>query len=486
MSKFKNIIKTFPKIFWVSNTMELFERFAWYGFYNALALYLTNSKDTGALGFSQAQMGIIMGTGSMLLYLLPTVTGAVADKIGYKKILIISFGMYISGFFMMSYFESFSSVFVSFIYVAIAGALFKPIIAGTIAKVTNKETSSVGFGIYYMMINIGGWIGPLIAGIVYKVDWNYVFAMSMGTIGINYMIVLFIYKFPEEKRNAESMLKTIVGALKNIGIALSDYKYALFLIIMTGFWTAFNQLYYTFPVFLDQWADTSTVFNGIHHVFPGLASLMGDKGVISAVTMTSFDAFFIICFQLIISTFVMRFKPLNSIISGLVVLSIGLGFMFATQNAWFLLLGILIFSIGEMASSPKFTEYVGRIASVDKTALYLGTSFLPLAAAHQLAGILSGSVYGKMADKVYLLQIEVERRGLQLPEISDTFTQNDYFNKAGEMTGMNQQELSDFLWTTYEPSRVLYIFVGIGLITAVLLLVYDKTVLKSNKFEDNR
>lgn len=457
MGRFGKVIKKFPKIFWVSNFMELFERFAWYGFYNALAIYLTRS-----LGFTPAEQGIIMGTGSMLLYFLPTITGAIADNIGYKKVLIISFGMYISGFFMMAYFESFSAIFISFIYVAVAGALFKPIISGTIAKVTDDETSSIGFGIFYMMINIGGWLGPLIAGILMDINWNYVFALSMGVMGINYFIVFIYYKEPVVKGEKISLGKNIAQAFKNIGIALSDYKYLIFLILMIGYWTAFNQLYYTFPVFLDQWADLS-----------------GFGFEMNSVTMTSFDAFFIILFQLIISTVVMRFKPINSIISGLIVVSIGVGLMFSTQNGWFLLFAILVFAIGEMASSPKYTEYVGKIAPKDKVALYMGTSFLPIAAAHQLAGILSGSVYGKLADKVFLIRQEVEKRGLSIPEINGNFSQDQYYEKAEKLLGMNQKELTQFLWETYDPTQVMYIFAGIGLVTAVLLLLYDKLILKS-------
>jgi POT family proton-dependent oligopeptide transporter len=232
---------------------------------------------------------------------------------------------------------------------------------------------------------------------------------------------------------------------------------------------------------LDQWADTSNIFNSFHSFSPWLANTIGDGGFISPITMTSFDAFFIICFQLLISTFVMRFKPLNSIISGLIVLSIGLALMFLTQNGWFILFGLLIFGIGEMASSPKFTEYVGRIAPEDKTALYLGTSFLPLAAGHQIAGLLSGSVYGKLADKVYLIKQEVIARGLTIPDISEKFTQNDYINRAGELMGMNGKQLTDYLWKTYEPSKVLYIYAGIGFVTAILLLLYDKFILKSKK-----
>ncbi|MBE0675200.1 MAG: MFS transporter, partial [Bacteroidales bacterium] len=121
MSKLSTVLKKFPKVFWISNIMELFERWAWYGFYNAFALYLTLSKDTGALGFTQGQKGIIMGTGTMLLYFLPIITGALADRFGFRKMLILSFTMYIAGYFMVGHFDTFELVFASYIFLAVAG-----------------------------------------------------------------------------------------------------------------------------------------------------------------------------------------------------------------------------------------------------------------------------------------------------------------------------------------------------------------------------
>ena len=116
MGNFTNVIKGFPRTFWVSNVMELFERWAWYGFYMAFALYLTDGTEEGALGFTQSQKGAIMGTGSMLLYLLPVITGAIADRIGYKKVLLLSFTMYITGYFMVMSFDTYGAVFFSYIY----------------------------------------------------------------------------------------------------------------------------------------------------------------------------------------------------------------------------------------------------------------------------------------------------------------------------------------------------------------------------------
>ena len=98
MSSFKKVIRNFPRVFWISNFMELFERWAWYGMFIVLALYLTGSTDTGALGFSQTQKGMLMGTVVMILYFLPVITGAIADKIGYRKVLIVAYIILSTGY----------------------------------------------------------------------------------------------------------------------------------------------------------------------------------------------------------------------------------------------------------------------------------------------------------------------------------------------------------------------------------------------------
>lgn len=481
MLKITETLKTFPKVFWVSNIMELFERWAWYGFYMAFALYLMNSKDTGALGFTAAQKGIIMGTGSMLLYLLPLFTGAIADRIGYKVVLLLSYTMYVTGYYMISAFETFELIFGAYIYLAVGGALFKPIISAMISKTTNAQNSSIGFGIFYLMINIGGFIGPFIAGAIYNKSWDWVFYISMITISINYIFVLFFFKEPgrEHQKKGESLGGAILQALKNIVITLSNWKYVLFLVIMVAFWTAFNQLYYAFPIFVNDWVDTRNLYNALHSVWPWLAQNIGENGTITAVTLSSLDAFFIILFQIWISGLVMRYKPLNAMMSGIFVLGIGVGMMFAFQNSWFIIIGVLVFSIGEMASSPKFTEYVGSIAPADKKALYMGTSFLPIAAGHQLAGWLSGDIYDKAAGKLTLLQAEVAKRGFSIPDVSDSFSKNDYWNKAMELTGMNNVELTNFIWQNYNPSKIWVVYAGIAFGAVIALFLYDRFILKS-------
>lgn len=477
MSKLQ-IFRRYPSLFWTANIIELFERWAWYGFYTGFAIFLVNSTDTGALGFSQAQKGMIMGIGSMLLYLLPILTGAIADKIGYKKVLFLSFLLYFTGFYMIISFESFGMVFLSFIWICVGGAWFKPIISAVVARTTDEQTSSIGFGIFYMMVNIGGFIGPFIAGIVMGKSWNYVFYLSMAAIVLNSLITLVFFKEPIIKEAGTTLGRSIMQAFRNIYSTLINWKYLLFLVIMVLFWTAFNQLYYSFPVFVEDWVDTSDLYNSLHSIFPAFAEGIGTaQGTIPTITLTSMDAFFIIAFQLLVSAFVMRFRPLSAMMGGILVLAGGLGLMFSMNSGWMVLFGVLIFGLGEMASSPKFTEYIGRIAPEDKKALYMGTSFLPIAASHTLAGWISGSPYEKVADKIYLLKEEVAKRGLSIPEISDQFSKNDYFREAARQMNLSENQLTDFLWANYHPGQVWMLFAGIAVSATVFLFIYDRFIL---------
>ena len=474
-----SIFKKFPKTFWVANTMELFERWAWYGLFAVLALYLTKSTDEGALGFTQSQKGSIMGTVTAILYFLPIITGAFADRLGYKKVLIFAYLILSSGYLLMGSVHSYFLVYLAFLWVALGAALFKPVISATVAKSTTKETSSIGFGIFYMMVNVGGFIGPIFSSKLRDAyGWRIVFIMAASAILVNLVLLLLFYKEPYREEVKDSLGETILKSLKNIWTAVKDMKLLMFLFIMIGFWTMFNQLFYTLPNFIDQWVNTHVIYDSIADISPALAAAIGTKeGTIAPEMMITLDAGAIILFQVLISTLVMKLRPINAIITGIIVNAIGIGIAFSTGNGFYVVLGIFIFAIGEMASSPKFTEYIGRIAPKNKEALYMGTSFLPVAAGNFFTGFLSGDLYEAWSDKVSLLKIEVAKRGLEITDIGGDFSQTDYFNRAGELMGMDQQQLTDFLWDTYNPSKIWMVFTAIGVATIIGLLLYDKFIL---------
>ncbi len=479
MNNISKTFKKFPKTFWVANSMELFERWAWYGLFAVLALYLTKSTDTGALGFSQSQKGEMMGTVTGILYLLPLLTGALADRFGYKRMLLIAFVVYGTGLLLMGSVRSYFAVYSAFLLVALGAALFKPIVSATVAKTTDETTSSIGFGIFYMIVNIGGFVGPVFSSKLRHIfGWHIVFIMAASAIAVNILLALFFYKEPGREKNTEPFWSSVGKSLVNIGKALADVKLTVFLIIMIGFWTMFNQLFYTLPNFIDQWVDTHIIYNWIAGFSPALAAAVGtDHGTIAPEMMINLDAGFIIIFQILISSLVMRFKPVNAIISGIMVVSVGIGLSFATSNGFYVILGIFIFAIGEMASSPKFTEYIGRIAPANKEALYMGTSFLPVAVGNKLAGWFSGPVYQSMSDKVTLVGREMAKHRIDMPAITKDFTQNDYLNRAAELLHTDQNGLTQMLWDTYHPYKIWMIFSAIGVVTIIALILYNTFVL---------
>jgi POT family proton-dependent oligopeptide transporter len=111
----------------------------------------------------------------------------------------------------------------------------------------------------------------------------------------------------------------------------------------------------------------------------------------------------------------------------------------------------------------------------------MGTSFIPIAIGHFAAGWISGRPYEIVADKLFLLKKAVAESGFSIPDISDTFTRTDYFNRAQELFGMNPRQLTDYLWNTYHPSKVWIIYSGMAVAASLLLLLYDKFILKGNE-----
>jgi len=470
-----NILKKFPRTFWVANIIELFERWAWYGFFVLLANYLTGSTDAGALGFSQAEKGLMMGVGVSILYFLPLITGAIADKYGYKKVLLASFFVYTSAFILLPQFTSFAGVFIMYIYLAIGGALFKPVISATIAKTTTDETASIGFGIFYMMVNIGAFVGPLLTLILRNQSGTYhlVFYISAFIVALNF-IMMWFYKEPEREVNNETFSKAIATVFRNVYTALKDYKFLIFLLLVAGFWTMYYQLFYSLPVFITQWVDTSAVYDFFAAYIPFFANNYGLNGQMDAEFIINFDALFIIIFQIMISALVMKWKPLNAMMTGFLVCSIGMALTLTTQNVMFTIAALFVFAVGEMSSSPKITEYIGRIAPQDKKALYMGCSFIPVCIGSLFAGFVSGNVYGAMSDKDLFVQKLVAGQGIQL---SEGLSKSEYFAQAAAQMNMTTLELTNYLWDKYNPASIWTVVFAIGLAAAAGLFFYDRFLL---------
>lgn len=477
---FFGVMKSYNKNFWVASGMELFERWAWYGLFAVLALYLTGSTDDGGLGFTHTEKGQIMGIVTAILYLLPMITGVIADKIGYKRSLIIAYILLMTGYYFMGEVSSYTSVFLVFLWVAVGAAMFKPVASAIITKNTDESNSTLGFGIFYMMVNIGGFVGPAMSSTLRtQYGWKIIFLQAAIVIAINLVILLLFYKEKDRVKSTDTMGEAILGSLKNMWEAVKDTRLSVLLVIMVGFWTMFNQLFYTLPTFIEDWVDTAALHNSIAEISPWLASFMSGGGTsINPEMLINIDAGAIIVFQLLVSYFVLKMRHVSAMITGFIIASIGIGITFYTGNGLYTILGIVIFAIGEMMTNPTFSSFIALISPKGKEALYMGTYFLPIFLGNFLTTFISGNLYEAWSDKISLLKTEMASRNIEMPEITKEFTKNDYFASASEKLGMTQVEMTQMVWDTYNPNKIWYVIVAIGIVTILALAIYDRLVIR--------
>jgi len=233
----------FPRTFFVANVMEIFERMAWYGFFAVSSLYLTSPIAQGGMGFDSIQRGILQGIIPFLLYLFPVITGALADRYGYRNTFLVAFAIMTPAYFLLGQVHGFWPFFGMFLLVAIGAATFKPVVVGTVGKTTDDSNRGIGFGIFYTIVNVGGFIGPFVAGAVRtRLGWDWVFIMSAIWIGLNFIPTIFFYKEPTtestsaEKRSLRRVLQDAQDVLGNSRFALAVVPVIIIFMIAGGNW----------------------------------------------------------------------------------------------------------------------------------------------------------------------------------------------------------------------------------------------------------
>ncbi|MEJ2633971.1 MAG: MFS transporter, partial [Calditrichia bacterium] len=210
-------VKKFSPMFWLVIMFEFFERGSYYGMMSILSVYLTEH-----LHFAKESVGLIKGTIQPLLYFLPIISGALADRFGYRKMLMFAFSFLGLGYFLTAQATDYALVFGALVVMGFGAGTFKPIISGTIARVTDEKNSTLGFGIYYWSINLGAFLFPLIlVPVLKKMNWSYVIiAAAIGTAAM-LIPTLFFYKEPErlekkEKANQTNIIQTLANAFEII------------------------------------------------------------------------------------------------------------------------------------------------------------------------------------------------------------------------------------------------------------------------------
>lgn len=384
----KKGLSSFPRNFWTVIVMEFFERGSYYGVMSILSVYLVLDASQGGLGFSKESVGIIKSVITPLLYLLPILSGALADQFGYKKTLIFSFIVMSLGYFFTSISTSYYIVFASLLLMVTGAGFFKPLISGTIARSTDESNSTLGFGIFYWTINLGAFVFPLfLVPVMKSYGWNYIFIMA--AVGTGWLLALALLLYKEPARPA--VQKKLGEVLKGAVMVLKDYRFVTMIAIYSCFWILYFQMFDTVLWYLKEhmnMAPVDAAVNSFLRLFVDNPNWKFD-----AEHVTVINAGTIILLQLIVSYIVKNTKALPTMIVGIAMGTLGMGVLAISTHAWVFMAGIIIFSIGEMTAHPKFISYVGLIAPPDKKALYLGYSFLYGVIGSGIGGVLGAFTY---------------------------------------------------------------------------------------------
>ncbi len=458
----KKGLKQFPFTYWVVIIFEFFERGAYYGVMSILSVYLTD-----LLGFSKTEVGAIKGTIQPLLYILPILSGAIADKLGYRKTLLVAFSLLGLGYILTSQVTAYVPVFIFLIVMAFGAGTFKPVISGTIAKVTNEENSTLGFGIFYWSINLGAFIFPLIIVPYLKtLDWSYVLLLAGIVTGLMILPTLFLYKEPIiEKNDDTTILESLKDIFSKIKMVILDWRFILFIFIYSWFWILYFQMFDAVLWYVKEFVDASSLNNFV-------SNILGFDWKFDIEHVTVINAATIILLQLFISNIVKNSKPLPTLITGIAIGTIGMAILAINSSIWVLLIGLFLFSIGEMTAHPKFISYLGTIAPPDKKATYMGFGFLYGFFGSFIGGFLGAWLYVKFIDNPMINYIKStilnNNLNVTLPEdvkIGEAI-------KIANSVGIPKTEIVNYAYT----SELWLLFSSIGILCIIGLLLYQKFI----------
>lgn len=358
----------FTSDFWIANTVELFERFAFYGSKAVLTVFLVTK--VGLVN----DAGTLAGLFSGVIFLLPIVAGVLVDRYGFKKTLVACFAIFTIGYFLIGLAGfTFAADFVGSIgkknYIiavlmltAIGGSLIKPCIVGTVAQTSKPNVKALGFSIYYTLGNIGGAIGPILA-LQIREDLGIEYVLIMSSITSFILLIGTLIFFNEPPRPDQSEQRTFGRVFADMILVFGNVRFITFLIIFSGFWIMFWQIYYLVPFY------STDVLN--YQNFELLETV---------------DAICIIFLTVPMAALVRRWKPITAMTLGFVFATISWVIIgtFATVTA--AVIGIAIFALGEATQSPRFYEYVSTLAPKNQLGTFMGFAFLPVAIGSFAAG----------------------------------------------------------------------------------------------------
>jgi POT family proton-dependent oligopeptide transporter len=373
-ARLREIRDGFEPAFWVANVTELFERLAYYAQTAVLAIFLHES-----LHLSTQQTGTLMGAFGFAVWFLPVLGGSLADRFGFRKSLAFAYLILTVGYFLMGSLNApwmaplrgvlplYWVVFAILMVPALGPSVVKPVVAGTTARASNESVRSIGYSIYYTLVNVGGMLGPILAYFVRRsLGIENVFrASSLFVFGMFFVTLLF---YKEPTRVAGERVPSVAAAFRNMLAVLANLRFVVFLLIFSGFWIIFWQQYIALPLYLRGYVNPNAKVD----------------------LLLSVDPATVILFQILISYLTRKVPTFTAMTAGILIASFSWLIVALHASTPAVAVALFVMALGEMTQSPRYYEYVSRLAPEGQQGTYMGFAFLPVAIGYFIGGALGG------------------------------------------------------------------------------------------------
>jgi proton-dependent oligopeptide transporter, POT family len=366
----------FERSFWVANTSEIFERLAYYGSFASLAVYLRET-----LNFPTEQTGTLTGIFGGMVWFLAIFGGAVADRLGFRRALSLAYLILTVAYFLLGSIGAPwlapvrnlipLSLFVGFILIlpALGISLVKPSVVGTTARASKENVRSLGYSIYYTMVNIGGLLGPYAGSLAkHHLGSGKIFLIAALAVFVMFFFVLLFFREP--KRAAAEPVPTVGATLKNFFTVLRNPKFMAFLLIFTGYWIVFWQQWIVMPVYLHEYVNKDLD--------------------VERILMT--DSIIVITCTILVSYLTRKIPAFSAIILGTLITGLSWLVLAFHPSLWGAVLAIAVLAVGEIVHQPRYYEYISRLAPPDQQGTYMGFAFLPLGIGSLIGGWFGGKI----------------------------------------------------------------------------------------------
>jgi len=414
--RLREIRTGFERPFWVANISELFERLSYYAAFASLARYLHET-----LNFRVEQASSLTGLFGGLVWFLAVFGGTVADRLGFRRSLSLAYLILSCSYFLLGslgapWLAPVRSavplvVLVTFVLMlpALGVALVKPCVVGTTARASKENVRSIGYSIYYTLVNIGGAAGPYVASWVHQhMRVENVFRVAALSVFAMFFAVLLFFKEP--RRSGETQTLTLSQSAKNFWTVLSNPRFMLFLLIFSGYWVVYWQEFIILPLYIHDYIDPNAN-----------TELLLVAGPLTVITL-----------QLLVSFLTQRIPAFRAITLGTLISGLAALILIAHPSVPMAVLTLITISVGEIIQSPRYYEYISRLAPSGQQGTYMGFAFLPIG----IGSIVGGWFGGQL------------------------------IHHLGEVT--------------HQPGLIWWPVVAVGVATAGLLWIYDKTLKPAN------